>query len=367
MANNGKIQSKRAGEKVMKKYTQFNLLFLIIFVVTGCMNEQPLENIEEIKIGVVETMGNKNKSYVHWYNEDLEEVGVQKLKYANLGNTFTKPVYDADEVYLIPEGLIGKKDTQKVISINQEEFAVTEYDIPNIALQDVALTDSYLFVNSNLNFQTHLSRLDRETGEFNEEILEEAYFESMLSVDDKLYLFGTMDRGSVENITENYLYVLDADFHLLETIDLTDVGNGAYKFLLDDRDLYISLATTKRDRPNSTLLKINVDTLEIEVIDLEINYPDSLVKYKDQLLIAHSDIVTGEGTIVTMLDLNTNEKEVVDLEMNIFFMDIYQNYLLVHDGENITLFDIDNDFELLQKTKVSQKDETYLSNIIVIE
>lgn len=116
----------------------------------------------------------------------------------------------------------------------------------------------------------------------------------MLSVDDKLFLFGMMDLGLDESITKNYLYILDTDFNVLETIDLTDVGNGAFKFLLDHQDLYVSIPTTKQDRPNSFLLKLNVETLEKEVIDLEINYPDSLVKYKDQLLIAHSDIVTGE-------------------------------------------------------------------------
>lgn len=97
----------------MKKYIKLSLFFLFAFIITSCTNEQPLENTDKIKIGVVETVTDKNKSSIHWYNEDLEEVDVQKMKYASLGDTFSKPVYDADEVYLIPEGLIGKMDAKK--------------------------------------------------------------------------------------------------------------------------------------------------------------------------------------------------------------------------------------------------------------
>lgn len=199
------------------------------------------------------------------------------------------------------------------------------------------MTDDYLFVNSNLNYQTHLSRVHRDTGVFEEEIYEDAYFESMLSIDNRLFLFGTLERNLEESTLGNYLNVMDTDFNLLETVDLTDVGYGSYKFLLDDRDLYVSIPLTVKDRPNNTLLKINVDTLENEVIDLEMNYPDSLVKYKNHLLIAHSDIVIGEGTVITVFDLSTKKKENVDLKMDIFFMDIYENHLLVHDAEKIVL------------------------------
>lgn len=177
----------------MKNYIKLSLVFLFAFIVAGCTTEQSLENTEEIKIGVVETTDNKNKSFIHWYDEELKEMAVQNLKYANLGHPFTKPVYDADEVYLIPQGFIGKKDAKKVISINQKDFTITEYPIPNIALQDVAVIENYLFVNSNLNYQTHLSRFDKETEDFSEKTIEAAYFESMLSVDDKLFLFGTME------------------------------------------------------------------------------------------------------------------------------------------------------------------------------
>lgn len=53
--------------------------------------------------------------------------------------------------------------------------------------------------------------------------------------------------------------------------------------------------------------------------------------------------------------------------MNIFYMDIYQNHLVVCDDENIALFDLENDFKLLKEIKVDKEDETYLSNIIIID
>lgn len=46
----------------MKKHMKFYSVLLFILLVAGCVDEQPLENANEIRIGVVETMGDKKKS-----------------------------------------------------------------------------------------------------------------------------------------------------------------------------------------------------------------------------------------------------------------------------------------------------------------
>lgn len=346
---------------------KFYIVLWLVFITAACTKELPLSILEARKIGVVETSGEQYKSFIHWYDEDLKVVDIQNLKYANLGDTFSEPVYIQDEIYLIPQGLFGEKDTKKAISIHQKDFTITEYSVPNIALQDIAITDEFLFVSSNLNFETHLSRLNRNTNEFTEEVYQGAYFESMLSADNKLFLFGNMQVNSADNIKENYLYILDTDFNMLETIDLTDIGYGAYKFLLDEQNLYVSIPLKMNDRPNSVLLKINVETFEKEVIDLGIDSPDSLKKYKSHLIIAHNDIVTGEGSIVTILDVNTKEKESFDLQQDIFYMDIYQEQLVVANDKIISLYAIDNDFERVREVAIDKKEDTYISSILVID
>lgn len=339
------------------------LLLLLVFTLVGC-KEKPLENTEDIEIGIVETIGTDYKSFIHWYDDELEVVDVQKLKYAGLGSTFHRPVYEEQDIYLIPEGIFTKKDSEKVISLNKEDFTITEYDVPNIALANVAVTDDYIFTNSNLNYETHISRVDKKGKMFSERLFEGAYFHSMMSAENKLFLLGNIE----DNIDETYLYVLDTDFNVLETIDLTDVGRGGDKFLLDNQDLYLSIPFTVGDQDNSILLKINIETYEQEVIDLETDYPDTILKYQDKLIIAHNDLITGEGSLITVLDPITNEKESFDLKTNLPYVDLYQDHLVVSDGETVSLFAIEQDFELVKEVVIEkQEEDSYISDILIID
>lgn len=75
----------------MKKIFKLSLALLLLLTTVSCSNKA-VENTEEIRIGIVETTGDKYKSSIHWYDKDLEVVDVQELKYAGLGSGFNTPV-----------------------------------------------------------------------------------------------------------------------------------------------------------------------------------------------------------------------------------------------------------------------------------
>lgn len=346
----------------MSKLIKLNLILFFVFMLVACMPKE-IKNPEAIKIGVVETSGTHYKSVIHWYDQDLEVIDQHTLSYASLGNTFVKPTYYEEEIFLIPEGIFTKKDTEKVISIDKNDFEIKEYSVPNIALQDVAVTDDYIFTISNLNYVTHLSRVDKKSQEFTEITYDGALMTSIIANDNKLFIFGNMNR-QIEN---EFIYVMDVDFNMLETIDLKDVGRGAYKFLVDEQTLYASISRAIDDRAIASILKLNLDSYAFEIIELDILEPDSLVKYKDTLIIAHNDITTGKGSKVSVLNLKTFEKDTFDLGSDLAYMDVYKNYLVTSDAENLSLFDIEKDFKLLKEISVDKKADTYLSSIIIID
>lgn len=344
----------------MKK--MFLSVFVLLFLMVGCL-DKPIENVEAIKFGVVETTGSKYLSHIHYYDEDLNVMHKEKLKYASLGNGFNRPVYFEDEIYLIPQGIFNKKDSEKVISISKKDLSITQYKVPNIALMDVGVTNDYLFTNSNLNYVTHLSKVDRKTGVFSEKAIDSALFSSMISVDEKLFLFGNLNREA----KGTYLYVMDSQFNILKTIDISDVGVGAYKYVVIKKDLYVSIPWSIDDKEVNRLLKINIDNYEIEVINLDINYPDSLINYKDRLLVVSNDIIMGIGSKVLAIDLNSGKNEVFYLNMNLPYVDLYKGYLVASDGDKIALFDIDNSFKMIKEVLIDKKADTYISYIMVLE
>ena len=48
-------------------------------------------------------------------------------------------------------------------------------------------------------------------------------------------------------------------------------------------------------------------------------------------------------------------------------MDIYKGKLIVSDMENLMIFDIEDDFELIKKIKVNKNENNYISSIIITE
>ena len=250
-------------KNITKRIVRYSLMFLLIVSLIACKGNT-VQNLDKIKIGIVDSTVLKKKSTIHWYDEDLEIVDTQILKYASMGDTFKRPTYEKDDVYFVPGGLQGDGTNREVISINLSDFIVKEYLIDNISLTDVGVSDKYIFVNSNINFQAHLNRLDRET---------------------KTLIQKTYD----------------------EIIDMSQYGRGGFKHLIDDNDLYLSLPFDIDFNANNKLVKINMKNYDIQVIELDQDRPDTILEYNDQLLISHNDIINGTGTFITRLERKTGK------------------------------------------------------------
>lgn len=62
----------------MKKLLRTFVVIIFSLAIVGCQKSK-IKNVNKIKIGVVETTGDKYKSFIHWYDENLEVVDDQKL------------------------------------------------------------------------------------------------------------------------------------------------------------------------------------------------------------------------------------------------------------------------------------------------
>jgi len=351
----------------MKKFICIVGIIGCLVIIKGCqgnVNSPKALEVEKAKIGIVETTASDYKSRIHWYDHDLNLITKQNMKYAMLGSAFHNPVYDDEEVYMIPQGLGSKKDSKKVISLNQNDFTITEFPFKNIALNDVAVSGEYIYTINTLNGNTHICRLNKKDQSLKEIIIENEYVSGITAAKGNLYAFSADMLAPSPAFT---LYIYNEALELLDQKDITQYGTGQYKFMHDANDLYAGVMITKEDEPGSAILKITIDTNEIEAINIDEEFPNNMLQYQDKIIITNHDPVAYEGTKITVLDKNTKEFQAVELNTKTEFAGIMENLLVIANQETISLYDIENKFELIKVVSIEKGDDTYISSIIMIE
>lgn len=353
----------------MKKlvYSIISIIGLVASI-SGCSpkevnNSKALES-DKIKIGVVETRATEYRSSIHWYGRDLNKISEQKLDYAMLGSAFHNPVYYENNIFMIPQGLGNKKDSKKVISLDKNSFEITEYPFKNIALNDLAVCENYIYTINTLNGNTHITRLDVRNNESKEIILDKEYISGITSVNDKIYGFSS---NMLTETPKFYLYIFNEDLDLLDKKDITQYGTGQYKFACDEKYLYAGVMSTKDDKPASSILKIALDTNEVKAVDIGEKCPNDLLQYNDKMIITNHDLVTYQGNKITVFDKETEEAETIELNKKTEFAGIFGSSLVVANQESISLYNIENDFELIKEVSIKKQEDTYISSIIILE
>lgn len=352
----------------MKRFRYIFLIIGIVLVIIGCNldstdNTSILQN-SDVRIGVIETRSDEYMSTIHWYDGELNKIAEQDLKYAMLGSSFHNPVYFNDDIYLIPQGLGNRKDSKKVISINKNNFQVSEFPFENIALNDVAASGEYIYTINTLNGNTHILRLNKNDNKTKEVILEEEYISAFTLVKGNIYAFSS---NLSTSSPEFRLYIYDDNLELIEEKDITEFGTSQYKFMQDDDYLYGGVMLTKEDSPASTILKISIETNEIESIEIGEIFPNDILNYNDKIIVTNHDLVGYEGTKISVLDKSTEEFESIDLKRKTQFAGILEDNLIIGNQENICIYHIGDEFSLIKEIPIEKDDNSYISHIIIIE
>lgn len=351
----------------MKGYICFFGIIILLFTISGCSEKTDglkIIDSSNAKIGVIETASMKYKSTIHWYDNDLNKVSEQKLKYAMLGTVFNNPVYNKDEIYMIPQGLGNKKDSKKVISINKKDMEIKEYPINQIALNGVAVSGDYIYTINTFNGDTYVSRLNQSDKTLKEIILEDEYISGLTAVEENIYAFSS----NLSTISPKLnLYIYNEDLELIDKKDITQYGTSQYKFMNDEDFLYTGVMMTKEEKPSNIILKISLDSNEVKAINTGEYYPNDILLYKDKIIVTHSDLVVNEGNTLTVLDKDYQIIKTVNLGNKTELAGILENYLVVANQEQICLYDIENDFKLVKELSIQKWEDSYITSIIILE
>lgn len=176
-----------------------------------------------VSLGVVETRENRSSSRVVFYDDELNELGALSLPYAGVGSESGLTTVRDGMLYLVPKGLMGKRDERALLKVDLTNLGVTKIPLDRINIYEVVATDEHLFAVSNLNGSSFLSRYGLRDEKVIEVELSGVYVTSVCPLDNHLLVFcSNAERAPT-------LMVCDFELNSLQGVSLVALGSGQYR------------------------------------------------------------------------------------------------------------------------------------------
>lgn len=319
----------------MKKIALFLLIALLS--VTGCTSGSSYNN--EFTLGIIETTGQKNKSSVSFYDENVSKGSTLSFPYGSMEHYgFTEPQVREGHLYTIPLGLFNKKDLGMILDLDLESGKAEKIRFGRVNITSAVITDDAYYVASNLNQVSYIDRYDRKTGVISTISLEDQLVMHIREHEGKLVGIGTIHRES-----EVEIWLNEFDFQTEKTMMRMDITSWSedkaspIHMITHDGLLYMSLGRK--------LLVYSEDESGIHEIELPGPFAQQILVYEGMLYILHSDIVAGSvHSTVTILNPDNEEMTSLDLKMKTWQIEIKDDLLYALDLENkvVTQFRIEN-------------------------
>lgn len=299
------------------KKTKCFLAALVIFTLISALfaacsaNQTKLGNrSDEIAVGVIETTGYKNKSYLHFYDENLNFLYKEENKYSSLSEPFDAPQYQNGKLYTIPKGKFEVRNEHCILEYDIASNQYREYNTGLRAMKRLVVTQKYLFGVNTIDGVSTISRC--EIGTDNEisvrftgkDIVE------MKVLDGALFVIWNDIKAS----TVHFIKLSVDDLTELENYDITAFGSPADLVKHED-NIYMSYQYSD-DVLGIVSDKITVFSCTAKTfsqITLKENSPNDMIIHQDTIMVSHYDRVQGEGNKLSFYNLTTAQSEVIEL------------------------------------------------------
>ena len=345
----------------MRRYLPVCFLLVFLLMFSGCSNtETSQETIpNDYTIGVIRTSGYKNSSDILYFDEELTQTGTTHYDYATMGELFYNPIVYDGSLYIVPQGHANKKDEKTVLQVDLDTFEEQEYSLDQIAIYGLSVNSSAIFAANNINQQSFISRIDRTNETVKTATYNDLYISIVYAYQDKLYAFST---ASTSSGLKGTLHCIDPiTLKELQRIDISEFGSDVYSVVGIGDFLYFVPSVTSQDTFNHIVCVY--DTLSGEIRTIE--FPNNvfhILNEGSKLYVTHGNLVTGEGTTLSVFDIETEKIDTYDLEMWPGQIAIKDNALYVMGTDTVAKFDLQTMDRQVEAT-IPLNDEYYLSSL----
>jgi hypothetical protein len=180
-------------------------------------------------IGVVRPSHYSESALIETFDEELKLQGRGEFAYAGLENAWGVPALSEGIIYLVVQGLEGKRDARLVIGYDLVTGETREYPVDLPALKSVAATDRFLFVTSVINGSSTVARVDKQSGEVVFREFAEDFLVGITACGQRLAVFRQPDFDFTADAS---LLILDEELEVLSTVPLQGLGSASQMSLV---------------------------------------------------------------------------------------------------------------------------------------
>lgn len=337
------------------------VLVLCMLFLSGCMqNTQNTDTIpDDYTVGIIRTNGSKNRSDILYFDEKLSQTGATHYDYATMGELFYPPVTYDGSLYVVPQGQANAKDAKTILCQDLNTFEQTTFFLDQIAIYGLSVNSSAIFAANNINQQSFISRIDRTNETVKTATYNGLYVSIVYSYKDKLYAFSS---ESTSSGLKGTLHCLDPiTLKELQRIDISELGSDVYSVLGVDDILYFVPIATPHDTFNHIVCAYNISSEEIATIEFPHNV-FHILNVDNKLYVTHGNLVTGEGTALSIFDIETEKIDTYDLGMWPGQIVINGDALYLMGMSSVAKYDLQT-MEKEAETEIPLDSGNYLSGI----
>ena len=337
------------------------LLAFCMLLFSGCVQNtrNSYDVPDNYSVGIIRTNGSRNSSDILYFDANLSQRGSIHYDYATMGELFYPPVIYDGSLYIVPQGQANKKDEKTILRQDLDTFEQNEYYLDQIAIYGLSVDASAIFAANNINQQSFINRIDRGDATVKTVTYANSYISIVYSYQDKLYAFSSQSTPSGKNET---LHCLDPiTLEELKRIDISEFGCDVYSVTGVGDTLYFAPMVTSQDTFNQIVCAYDISTEEISTI----KFPDDvfhLLNMDDKLYVTHGNLVTGEGTTLSVYEISTGKIDTYDLGVWIGQIAINDDYLYLMGTGRIAKYDL-HTMKKEMETEIPLENGDYLSGI----
>ena len=307
----------------------------------------------DFDFAVIKTTGQKNKSFITYYDANMNEVYTQKLNYGGMTDNFELPIVQNRVVYMSPEGLATEADLCRTLGLDLKTGEVKEYryNDEQIGITSTTVNSKATYVCSNLNGVSWLARSDKENKKIIDRSFKENLLWSVIADEDNIYGFANNDDDQL------YIYEFNAD--TLETINKKNlkITGDMDSSMIYKGNIYFNVAVEGEENGDK-FGKYNIKSKTISWIEIPGEMPISdIFEYKDKIYVIHNDSVISEGNDITIFDPATGEQELIKFEHPVVQVEIKNDIIYTIDDTTLYKYELKgNKVKLIDSKEVYARD-----------
>lgn len=344
---------------------------LILTAFTSCDKKTQDTNAKDAMLGVIETTGYKSKSYIHFFDDNLNFLFTKKFDYGSLSTAFDRAYCKNGEVYAIPRGEFDKGEETYILKYNINTDKSTLYNTHINCMNCLAVSNDYVFGANSTIPSTLISTIVRCSIDSPEEIFSKSFknviVQEMFVLEEKLYVI-LQD----ENFNILFAELSINTLEIIEQYDITQYGDPADLMYYNGK-IYFSNQYTEvvYGTLSDSLTVFDLSRKTFEKIKLNEYSPNNMLVKNGLLFVSHFDRVQGEGNKISVIDLKTNEIKTHTLEHHIMrFLSLGEYFYFLDDVNLYKYAYEDSHFKLIKKVNIPTDNSStyfYVSTFFVNE